>query len=265
MRIAPVLRTLSSPAEPHGNRRWASGIASLDEALAGGIAYGRVHEIYAAEVDDGAAAAGFALSLTTGMAGRLRTVVWLRSGKSARMGGVLQANGWAELGGTPGHVVFGVVCDPVMLLRTAVDALRCRSLGAVIVEGWGRMAELDLTASRRLSLAAEKSGVPLFLLRSDAAPVPSAAQTRWQVASAPSRALPGNAPGRPTFDITLLRQRSGPCGLEWRLEWDRDQCQFREAQFGESTLSGAVVPVPARRPAADSGTGPPDADDRYAA
>jgi protein ImuA len=116
------------------------------------------------------------------------------------------------------------------------------------------------TANRRLALATEKSGVSLFLLRIDAMPVPSAAETRWQVAAAPSRALPGQAPGLPTFDITLLRQRSGPSGLDWRLEWDRDQRKFREA-----AVSGAVVPVPARGPAADGAAGSLSPDSRCAA
>jgi protein ImuA len=131
------------------------------------------------------------------------------------------------------------------LLRATVDALRCPALGVVIAESWGSMRELDLTASRRLALAAEKSGVTLLLLCLNAEPVPSAAQTRWEVASAPSQALPGHAPGAPVFDITLLRQKSGPCGMNWRLEWDRDRRIFREAP-----LSGRVVPVPADRPAA---------------
>jgi protein ImuA len=205
-----------------------------------------VHEVYAAEMDDATAAAGFALALATCLTGTEHRVLWLRTQRTAQQGGVAQANGWAELGGTPGLGLVGVVCDTMTLLRAAVDALRCTALGAVVVENRGAMRELDLTASRRLTLAAEKSGVPLLLLRSDAAPVPSAAQTRWQVAAAPSHALPGNAPGWPTFDVTLLRQRSGPCGLDWRLEWDRDQRLFREA-----ALSGAVVSVPAHRPVAD--------------
>lgn len=245
-------RTMAAAAS-----RRAFGIASLDAALEGGLARGRVHEVYALEVDDATATAGFAVAVAAGMADAGRTVLWLRMQRAARLGGVMQANGWAELGGAPGQGLVGVVPDAMALLRAAVDALRCAALGAVIVEGWGAMRELDLTASRRLVLAAERSGVPLLLLRMDARPVPSAAQTRWQVAAAPSHALPGNAPGGPAFDVTLLRQRSGPCGLDWRLEWDRDQRKFREA-----ALSGAVVSVPARRPAKAGGGGPVD---RYTA
>lgn len=252
MRIAPV--PMQPGAMPVTMPRYAFGVASIDGPLGGGLAWGCVHEVYAGDVGDAAAAAGFVVALVANMTDRERAVLWLRSGRSVRLGGVLQANGWAELGGVPANALVSTVSDRVMLLRAAVEALRCPALGAVVVESWGAMPELDITASRRLTLAAEKSGVPLFLLRCDASPVPSAAQTRWAVGAAPSRALPGSAPGRSTFDITLLRQKSGPCGLSWRLEWDRDQRQFREAQ-----VSGNLASVPARRPTADAGAGLPDA------
>lgn len=252
---APMRQSAPALAPSRPPSRRAFGVASLDAALDGGLARGRIHEVYAAEAGDATATAGFAVAVAAGMAEPGQTVLWLRMQRAARSGGVMQANGWAELGGAPGDGLVGVVPDAMALLRAAVDALRCAALGAVIVESWGAMRELDLTASRRLALAAEKSGVPLFLLRMEATPVPSAAQTRWQVAAAPSQALPGNAPGLPAFDITLLRQRSGPCGLDWRLEWDRDRRIFREAP-----LHGAVVSVPARRSAAYTG-----GDDRRAA
>jgi len=254
MRVASAF--LPDHALPVEALRWVSGLPSLDAVLGGGFAYGRVHEAYGAEDGDAAAMVGFVAAVAAGMAGTSRPVLWLRT---RRASGALQANGWAELGGEPGHGLLGVTADVTALLRTAVDALRCPALGAVIVEGWGVMRELDLTASRRLALAAEKSGVPLFLLRIDARPTPSAAHTRWQVAAAPSRALPGQAPGWPTFDVTLLRQRSGPCGLDWRLEWNRDRRMFREA-----ALSGAVVSVPVNRPAADTGGIGPQRDRRAA-
>lgn len=247
MRIAqPSSRVCESPGGP---RRWPIGVASLDAALAGGFAYGRMHEFYAAEVGDAAAAAGFVAALAITMDTE-PAVLWLRRQRDAACAGGLQASGWIELGGRPDRCLFGFAPDETTLLRTAVDALRSAALGAVIVEGWGRMSMLDLTASRRLTLAAEKSGVPLFLLRIDAEPAPSAAQTRWQIAAAPSRELPGKAPGAPVFAIELLRQRSGPAGLAWQVEWNRDQRMFREA-----ALSGAVVPVPAGGAAADARTG----------
>ncbi|MEO5707357.1 MAG: hypothetical protein ABIT10_09975 [Alteraurantiacibacter sp.] len=266
------MRIASSPSvaqgAPAGARRWASGVASLDAALGGGLSHGRVHEIYAASVsgpvsdgaNDAAAISGFALIAATGMAEAGRSILWVRSRRCLGRGGILQANGWAELGGVPGNGLLAVVPDTITLLRTVTDALRSGALGAVVAEDCGPMRELDLTASRRMALAAEKSGVPLFLLRTNAAPVASAAQTRWQVAAAPSTAMPGRAPGRPTFDIELLRQRSGPSGLAWRLEWDRDRRKFRE-----QALSGAVSAVPAGQPAAPAGTGQVHQNSRFAA
>jgi len=246
MQIVPAL--IPRPLPPDETPRRLLGGAAFCAALAGG----RVHEIYPAEQSDAVAAIGLTIAMAS-LTRQLRPILWLRPRRAVRAVGVFQANGWVELGGAPGHGVVGVVADTIMLLRAAVDGLRCPTLGAVVVEGWGPMPELDMTASRRLALAAEKSGVPLFLLRCDATPMPSAAQTRWQVAAAPSRALPGNAPGHPTFDITLLRQKSGPCGLAWHLEWDRDQRQFHETQ-----ISGDLASLPLRRPAADAGAGSPD-------
>lgn len=231
-------------------RRWQSGVTTLDDVLSGGLSYGRMHEVFAAEPADCAAMAGFGVAVATGMA-KGRPLLWLRSHRAARLGGVLQASGWSDLGGLPGQALCGILPDGAALLKTAVDALRCAEFGAIIVENYGALRELDLTASRRLALAAETSGVPLLLLRVDATPSPSAAQTRWQIAAAPSRALLGNAPGLPAFDLELLRQKSGPSGLCWRLEWDREQHCFREAAH-----LGAMVPVSIRRPVADTGSGP---------
>lgn len=257
MRITPALPPALTAAALRDHMRadqpvarWSSGLDSLDAALGGGLAYGRMHEVYAANPQDASAAAGFVMVLATAMTRPDQSLLWLRVHRSIGRAGLLQASGWAELGGQPGCGLFCVAPDSMAMLRAAVDALRCAALGAVVVEGWGAMRELDLTASRRLVLAAERSGIPLFLLRVEARPVTSAAQTRWQVASAPSRALPGQAPGYPTFDIELLRQRSGPGGLRWRLEWNREQRIFRDA-----ALSGAVVPVPVGRPVADTGMG----------
>ena len=257
MRIAP---SFPVPAAAPQGSIWASGIPSLDAALAGGLGYGQVHEIYAAEPDDASSAAGFAMALGIGMSVSERPVLWLRERRWLHTAGILQAGGWAQLGGRPEQGLVGVVPDTLSLLRAAADALRCGALAAVILESWGTMRALDLTASRRLVLAAEKSGVPLLLLRIDATPSPSAARTRWQVAAAPSQALPGDAPGQPAFDLTLLRQRSGPCGLDWRLEWDRDRRKFREAP-----LSGAVVSIPSDRSLADRDSTPIRTGRRHAA
>jgi protein ImuA len=227
------------------DQRVATGHGSLDAALHGGLARGRVHELFAETSDDSASTAGFAAMLALRTVGRQAPTFWLRSDQAERHIGGVHASGLVELGGDPDGLVLGIAPDSKMLLRSAADAARCVGLKALIVECWGKCPELDLTASRRLALAAEQSGVTIFLLRLDAEPVPSAADTRWSVGAAPSQALEANAPGLPAFDIELLRRRAGPSGMRWRLEWDRDRLSFREL-----ALSGAVVSLLAGRPAA---------------
>jgi protein ImuA len=230
--------------------RFATGHQALDAALGGGLARGRVHELFAAESDDCASAAGFAAMLALRATVPRAPILWLGTDEAERRGGRLYAPGLAELGGDPDALVLGLASDPKALLRGAADAARCAGLGAMIVECWGKCPALDLTASRRLALAAEQSGVTLIMLRLEAEPVPSAADTRWAIGAVPSRALEADAPGAPMFDIMLLRRRTGPSGMRWRLEWDRDQ-----RIFCEPALSGVVVPLPTRGPAADRPAG----------
>ena len=45
------------------------------------------------------------------------------------------------------------------------EGLRCAALGAVIGELWGDPGRLDFTATRRLAVAAERSGVAAWLVR----------------------------------------------------------------------------------------------------
>lgn len=235
----------------------ALGHDGIDAALSGGLARGRLHELFAAGEEDTGAAAGFAAMLAAlamrdgggeaerGREGRGGTVVWLRERLAEARGGCLHAPGLADLGLDPGRVILGVLDDPLALLRVANDVVRCGEVDVAVIELWRRPRALDLTASRRLAVAAGQSGVTALMLRAEAEPVPSAAQTRWSVASAAAVPLEANAPGFPTLDVELLRQRGGPAGLSWRVEWDRDQGLFREP-----ALSGPVVPLSERGPLA---------------
>ncbi|MBB6192506.1 protein ImuA [Sphingobium wenxiniae] len=237
------------------------GHPSIDRALDGGLARGRVHEFFACEGGE-AAVTGLSLILAR-LAGPEATTLWLRSSAAARQG-MPYGPGLAALGIDPAHLLIGVMRDEAMLLRAAVDALRCPALGALVLEIRGRAPQLDLTASRRLTLAAEQSGVTALLVRMDADPVPSAADTRWRVAAAPSAPLPGNAPGMSAFDLTLLRHRGGRDGMAWRLIWDSERSQFGdgrderddhgwqgEGRDGGAPLSRPPLSFPAVRPAAD--------------
>lgn len=242
-----ALKRRFEPLRPPGAAEdlFALGAECADQALGGGLARGRVHEIFAGESDDASGAAGFALMLALRARRRPgQLLLWLRTEAAERRSGRLHAPGLAELGLDPDGFVLGVMPDELALLKSAADAVRCADLGAVMIECWGHPRALDLTASRRLSVAAQKSGVTALMLRLDAKPEPSAAETRWAVHPAASRALEANAPGQTMIEVEILRRRAGPAGMRWRLEWDRDEQAFRDA-----ALSGAVVPLPARRPA----------------
>lgn len=234
------------PAASGASRRFTCGAPAVDGLLGGGFLRAAVHEIFAREEADAGAAAGFAAALAARAATDDRRVVWVRQGFSAMETGALHAPGLAALGLDPRRLVVVTGPDATCVLRAGAEALRCPALGAVVIEPWGDPKPLDLTASRRLALAAEQSGVTALLLRIAATPRPSAAATRWSAAAAPSRPLAANAPGHPAFDITLLRHRAGLEGRRWRLEWHREHRLFREP----APLSRPVVPLPAGRPAA---------------
>jgi len=225
--------------------RFSTGHDGFDAALGGGLTRRRVHELFALGPDNAAGATGFAAMLAFRARNGDAPILWLRTDEAEKRGGRLYGPGLAELGGDPGALVISQALDPVSLLRAAADSARCAGLNALVVECWGKCPALDLTASRRLALAAERSGAVVLMLRIDAEPVPSAAETRWKVASAASEALEANAPGRPAFEIELLRRRTGPAGSRWRMEWDRDRCAFREP-----ALPGDLVSLPSRGPAA---------------
>jgi protein ImuA len=92
------------------------------------------------------------------------------------------------------------------------EGLRCAALSAVIGEIWGDPRALDFTATRRLAVASERSGVAAFLIRLGGHANLSGARMRWRIASAPSLAhdLDPRAPGTPAWDAELFRARGMP-------------------------------------------------------
>ena len=111
--------------------------------------------------------------------------------------------------------------SPEDALFALEEGLRCRDLAFVIGELAGNPKALSFTASRRLSLVAEQHGVPLWLVRLDAARDLSSARMRWEVRAAPSLPPRWNvaAPGAPAWHAELFRARAHPPG-EWILRDD---------------------------------------------
>lgn len=237
-RIALIERARRPTASAAGHV--PTGHQSIDRALGGGLMRAHVHELMVEDASEAGSGAGFVSVLAHRLGGEW---MWMREEEAERRMGRLHAIGITEIGGDPARLILGVLPDAAAVLRAAADAIRCASLGAVVIELWGDPRAFDLTASRRLALLAEASGVTALLLRVAGKATPSAAQTRMQVSAAPSPPFVANAPGHPAWTIELLRQRGGPAGGIWRVEWDREHGQLRDREHDTATVSGAVLPL----------------------
>lgn len=231
---------------PENHGRVVLGHRAADACLKGGIEPGALHEIFPIEAGDEAAATGFVTVLAARIAAK-RRVLWLAQDFAALEHGEISALGLLELGIDPARFLLLRAPDGVSVLRAAADALTARALGALVMEIPGTVKALDLSASRRLVLAAAESGITVFLLRCSAEPEPSAAETRWLIRAACSSRNDENW-GRLLFDATLVRNRHGPTG-QWLMEWNSDDQLFRAAD------SGAVVSTASDRPSAAARAG----------
>jgi protein ImuA len=183
-----------------------------------GLGGARHSEVFASAREASGAAAALALAMD-GLELDQRSVLWVQDAAALRLGGRPYRPGLPE---PLRHRLIHVAAKtPEDLLFALEEGLRCRDLAFVVGELAGNPRALDLTASRRLSLAAEKHGVPLVLVRLDAARDLSSARMRWQVRSAPSLAPRWNAfaPGPPSWHAELFRARGHTPG-EWILRDD---------------------------------------------
>ncbi len=240
--------------------RFALGAPNVDALLGGGLSRACLHEVHALRGADWSAAAGFGLALALRSAPG-RPLFWARQDFLEGEAGRLNGAGLAELGVDPAVLSLVRGRDAEAVLRAGVEAARCKSLGAALIEIFGAPRALDLTATLRLARAAEASGVTVFLLRirssqevggqAKTGPPPSAAASRWRAQAQNSRALLADAPGPPCFSVTLLRHRGGAADHSWRLEWLRDRGLFHEVvdKKFDAPLSRPVAALHADGPA----------------
>ena len=194
------------------------GVAAIDRVLPdGGLARGALHEILGmgGDEEDGALAAAFA----AGILGRLTrtgdgTVLWCLPRPD------LYGPGLAAHGLDPARLVLVRASRDAEILWAMEEGLRAPGIAAVV----GEVGTLAAVASRRLQLAAERSGITAFLLRrwrdgGQAARernLPNAAVTRWRIAALPSQPLRGEpGVGTPAVAgraVALPRRRAGMLG-----------------------------------------------------
>ncbi len=207
--VLTVLRERVQRLERGDARPWSVlpfGIGAIDQHLPeGGLALGALHEV--AGGGDGAIDGAAAALFTAGIAARTRgQVLWCVTRQD------LFAPAIAQAGLLPDRVIYVEARDEQSVLAYFEEGLRHAGLGAVVAE----VAALSMTASRRLQLAAEGSGVIGVAIRrwrrlAEAATFgqPTAAVTRWRVSALPSTPLPVPGIGRARWRLELIRCRAG--------------------------------------------------------
>jgi protein ImuA len=202
---------------------------------------GDLHEIAAVRESEIAAATAFALPLAA-WAAKARATLWIAQDMTLAENGALYGPALETFGLRPERLVQVTAPHARDVLWAMEEALRCRSAGAVIGEIRGR--GVDLTASRRLSLAAQHGGTAAFLLRTAPAQEPIAAVMRWIVGAAPS-AWRAHEPGPPRLHVRLTRNRRGNPGT-WLLEWNSADQRFDIATTDRQPLAETDLDRPAR-------------------
>jgi protein ImuA len=227
----------SFEADPrHGVR--SLGIETIDAVLGGGLTLGALHEIAPVAPLHLGAATGFALALASRDCSR-KSVLWIQPEFAGQEAG----NAYG-----PGLALFGLPLERLLILRVTCsrdalwameEALKCRALSTVIAELTDDAA--DLTATRRLVLAARDGGSLGLLMRHRSTREPNASVTRWEVSAAAGRSDGFGGLGRPSFDLSLVKNRRGICS-RWSVAWSGHEHAF-------TPLSRGVAAVAAGRPA----------------
>ena len=213
--IDDLRRQIERLGGAHGTRKSLPfGVLALDRHLPGrGLTLGALHEV----IEHGPAAefAGSATFFTAGIAARLKgPVLWCLTRRD------LFAPGLMKVGLHPDRIIYAETCRDADVLPLIEEGLHQKGLGAVI----GEVSRLGLTASRRLQVAAEASGVPALVIRRwwtvaqrDLTKLPTAASTRWRVSPVPSEVVPAGGLRRGRWQVELVRCR-GAQPRSWILE-----------------------------------------------
>lgn len=169
-------------------------------------------------------------------------VLWIQDRLSRKEAGRPSLSGL----GLSHPLLMARLSHPRDVLIATEEGLRCAALSAVVAEIWGDPPTLSFTATKRLALRAEASGVPCWLIRRAASPNLSAARDRWRVASlasSPDRDDPV-APGDPRWRVELFRSRDKKTGV-WVARYDRTTDRvdyaavFRDGAVAEDGAKGA--------------------------
>jgi protein ImuA len=232
-----------------GARALTFGVRSIDAVLQGGLAPASLHELVPATMRDVGAAVGFAFALAARATDGGRNTLWIQIDFAANESGNIYG---------PGCDLFGLPARQLLLLKVArprdalcamEEALKCRALASVIAELPDDGSIADLTATRRLTLAAREGGGFGFLFRHRPSSLTSSAETRWEIAAAPSNPDAFGGLGCTAFALSLTKNRRGPTG-RWPVAWDHHGRVFSALSLG---MAETAFDRPDRTPLAHAG------------
>jgi protein ImuA len=155
--------------------------------------------------------------------------------------------GLARYGLSPADLVMVRATRPADALWAMEEALRCPAVAGALLT----LNDIDLTAARRLQLAAESGGALGLLLRPDTEEAgPSAALTRWRIDALPGLGGSAHALGDPRWRLDLQRCRGGqPQGwnVTWRTTLDRLDTEGEAAPAPATGTRVTATPATKRR------------------
>ena len=191
------------------------GDPAIDSALTwNGLPCAFLHE-FEHRPGDGAAT-GFIAGLLSNLMGAAGGALWCHVSNDMK-DGVPYGPSLARFGVSTERLIFVRAREKTELLWAMEECLRSHRFAAVVGEG----AVPDLTATRRLQLAAETGATTALLLLPHRAGRISAAATRWRVTS-----LASDQPNFPQWQVMLERCRGGGAGI-WHTEWDHETLRLR--------------------------------------
>lgn len=189
----------------------------------GGLPAGCIHEVKGGSL---ASAVAFSAILSARIASHQGNILFIAPDRSLHPLGLIP---------------YGVRLDQFLYVSTrrsqdltwaVMETLRCSQVSAVMTVLDG----LDLTASRRLQLAAETSGATGFFLGNAASAPIASPVTRWKV----SAIAKSGRFDEPAWSLDLLYCRGGRPG-NWTVEWRNRQLHARAAQAAKQAPIEALA------------------------
>jgi protein ImuA len=190
----------------------------------GGLPTGCIHEVKGTSL---AGALAFSSILSARIAGDHGNILYIAPDRSLHPIGLL------PYGVKLDRFLYVSVPRSQDLAWAMMEALRCAQVSAVMTVLDG----VDLTASRRLQIAAENSGATGFFLgHASSAPIASPL-TRWKISA---RGRSGQRFDEPVWMLDLLYCRGGRPG-NWMVEWRNQKLHTGAAHQVEQAAIEALA------------------------